>query len=221
MKIVCLALFALMFSFQVKAQSNIDPYPGLYQTAQYCAQLQDETESVRCMQGNAAANWSSLPALRICDQLSFDSEKTSCVLSLLNQVIEEPEARVCDSQSFPEDKWNCLKKVQRPYRWRTFFKVNPDPGKNAVAQMCEQFFFDEDKNACVALMSRTELFTVDAVHSCSRFFSDADKLQCLESISNKFYFPFESDRCESLFADHDKLRCFSGFKRRYRLVYRP
>lgn len=205
----------LLLSVESFAQRIPDPIPGLQAALQFCMTIQDDDSIAQCVTLESAANWVTPEALPICRNQNFDTDRISCLRGIVNIQIRPEEVRVCESLNFNDEKAQCLADIRRPFPYRTRIKVDPQPGRDEVANLCRSFFSDDDKKKCLSEMTQADLFTVDAVRFCSEQFTDDDKIQCLGQLKNHFIVREEVILCKRIFNDDQKISCLSGVQRKY------
>ncbi len=215
-----LLLLSLLFQAgSAHAQKKFpDPLPGLEAALQFCLQIRDDVSIGDCVTLESSANWVTKEALFICSQQSFDSDRVLCLQGIIDHYIRPEEVIVCESLTFDDEKAQCLGDIQRPYNYKTYYQINPQPGLQEAAQLCRSFFSDDDKRKCLFEMQQANLFTVAAVRYCGGLFSDDDKIQCLARLRNHLILPEEARLCGKIFSDEDKTYCLEGVRRKYRLI---
>jgi hypothetical protein len=202
------------------AQSFPDPIPGLQAAMNFCLILRDDDAIEKCVRLESAANWVTPEALSICRKQTFEDEKVDCLEGVVNRQIRPEEVQVCESFRSRFDQAQCLTEVDRPFPYVTRLKIDPQPGRDRASDLCRSFFFDDDKRACLQIISKASLYTVDSVQFCSRQFRDSEKLDCLQQLKDRFIAKEEVQACSKIFHDDLKLRCLQGVNRKFRLIGR-
>ena len=194
-----------------------DPIPGLLSVAEFCEQLDDDKEIIRCLRAESAANFFSENTLQICRAQTWDADRVSCILPLVNKVVSDAEVQLCQGESFDSEKAKCLASVQRNYPYRTTWKVSREPGASRATQFCAQFFSETDRRQCLQVTSSAQFYSEFAVQVCESFFSDWDKLSCIAQAKDRALLPVEARACLKLFADSDKKLCLTSVNRKWKL----
>lgn len=79
----------------------------------------------------------------------------------------------------------------RPRRDRAGF----ERGREAAASYCASAAFDSDKRECMAVVSRSDYFDLEAVNACRKVSFSSEVPGCAQAIANKTFLRAEVDVC--------------------------
>ncbi len=108
-------------------------------------------------------------ALRICQELSFDSNKATC-MNILSQVefVDDLIPAVCKKASFDSSKIDCLKN-------------NANALFSAPAlELCTSLSFDSNKTACMSKIHNKDIYPA-GLAICKSMSFDSTKISCIET----------------------------------------
>lgn len=190
---------------------------GLDEAADLCGKISLADTQRECFSITRAAKYFSPAAVDICGHRTYDSDKVTCLRSIANQTITDPEAKICGKMVHDSDRMKCLKASGRPWEDSRSGFPGQGAGLNDADSICKSQYYDNDKLKCRQFVGGVKHFSPLAVDVCSRLRYKHAQVKCLKIISNQMITDPEARACGGtrVTADMDKIDCLKAINRPY------
>ncbi len=173
---------------------------GRQEAAAACEKASFQSDRRECLAIVAKSRHFDINAANLCGELDFSGEIKNCVAAIADKTYLWVEIRECSKSSIDSTVVNCLQKKGLPYADNTH-------GREEAYSACEKALFPPDRQECIAIVSKSHYFDINAAGLCKeRDFSGQIK-NCVAAIANKTYLWTEIRECSKSSIDSMVVNC--------------